>query len=122
MVISVVTLGVVAAVLAFADLPQIFDGPKAHADLFPGMTVEQATAPDSGLLVTSLRSGGSAERIGVAVGDEIEAIDRQPVRSLSAARSYLRKDTDPTVHLRLLHNDGVRDVTLARHKESKHGT
>jgi S1-C subfamily serine protease len=44
-----------------------------------------------GAVVTSLRSGGLAERGGLAVGDEIRGVDGHPVRAAAATRYALHQ-------------------------------
>jgi membrane-associated protease RseP (regulator of RpoE activity) len=93
----------------------------AQPDFFPGFTVAPPPLPAKGLIVTSLETGSPAEQSGIAVGDEVEAIDAHKVASLTAASDYLRHDPHATVRIRLLHNDGLRDVTLRRNGSVAHG-
>lgn len=53
------------------------------ADRSHGLDATVANAPRA-LLVDSLREGGDAERAGLRVGDRIEAVDHQRVKSRTA--------------------------------------
>lgn len=67
-----------------------------------------------GLVVTSLRSHGAAERRGVRVGDVVEAVDGRQVGSVAALNRILRTDMRPIVAVRLRNAMGRYDILLTR--------
>jgi S1-C subfamily serine protease len=89
--------------------------------LLPGLTVENAPPPRTGLIVTSLRTGSEAAQTGIAVGDDIERLDGRPIDEIDDAIAYLRQDRNPAVLLRIEHGSQVRDVRLVRSGEARHG-
>jgi S1-C subfamily serine protease len=66
-------------------------------------------------VVTSLRTDGQAERLGVRVGDHIAAIDGRPVRDVAALRAALQ-DTrgHKPVALHILRGSAVWNVAIDR--------
>lgn len=67
-----------------------------------------------GLVVTSLRSHGIAERNGVHVGDVVEAVDGRSVNSLAGLRKILKEQSGPIVSVQMRRGMGSYDVTLNR--------
>lgn len=116
------TAGLIAGV---AITPFSHSRTRLHASMqlnaFPGFTVVRAPSPQSGLIVTSLRSNGPAQQSGIAVGDIVEALDSRRVTSPAAAVQYLRNDPNDAVRIRVLHKDSVRDVTLPLDGDQAHG-
>ena len=90
-------------------------------NLFPGFTAETAMLPVHGLVVTSLRSGSPAAAQGVAVGDDIVAIDGRAVETLDQARRYLHSDARPALLLDLVHDHERRQVRLMRKADGDDG-
>lgn len=89
--------------------------PGRHAEpkpLFPGFTADGASRPTFGLVVTSLQSGSEAQLEGMAVGDEVLAIDNQPVKTLDQAEEIIGSRTSDGLALRILHNEKPRDLVL----------
>jgi S1-C subfamily serine protease len=99
--------------------------PRVSATLFtdhlPGLTVEKAPVPEVGLVVTSLQSAGPAEQAGLAVGDDVLAVDQRPVGSLGDLRAVLENHPARTIQLLVLHNDVPIDVSLTRNEDHLHG-
>ena len=89
---------------------------------FPGFTVDELPRPRHGLVVTSLQSASEAQMDGIAVGDEVLAIDNHPVRSLEEAEQVINQNRQAMLALRLLHNATPRDVTLHENGARRHGT
>lgn len=85
--------------------------PESYSAILPGFTAEDG--PD-GLVVTSVRDGGRAERAGIAPGDLIVALDGRAVRRLRDAAAYLKKDKNDHVRLGLIHAAQRRDVLVER--------
>jgi S1-C subfamily serine protease len=92
------------------------------ASIFPGFTVAQLPLPQHGLVVTSLRTDSEAEESGIAVGDEVTAIEDQQVNTVEAAEILLLKDPHDPILFHLLRNHNPVDVSLRRYKEGSHGT
>ncbi len=92
------------------------------SSIFPGFTVAQLPPPKHGLVVTSLRTDSEAEERGVAVGDQITAIEDQRVNTLQAAEMLLQKDPRDRISFHLLRNHHPVDVSLRRYKDASHGT
>jgi S1-C subfamily serine protease len=90
-------------------------------DRLPGLTLERSPLPEAGLVVTSLQSAGPAELAGLAVGDDVLAVDQKPVTSLSEVRDLLKHQTATTVHLLVLHKGRPIDVSLALSEDHMHG-
>jgi len=86
----------------------------AKHHILPGLTLI-ATGPH--LVVTSIETGGEAARSGVAVGDEIVAIDGRPFRSLDQAAAYLVRASGDEVNVELRDRGQVRQVTMSRKGE-----
>jgi S1-C subfamily serine protease len=95
--------------------------PHQMADQLPGLTMEKAPVPEAGLVVTSLQSAGPAERAGLAVGDDVLAVDQKPVTSLGDVRDILRRHNERAVQLLVLHKDRAIDVSLNRSEDRVHG-
>jgi C-terminal processing protease CtpA/Prc len=57
-------------------------------------------------------TGGPAAEAGIQVGDQVLAIDDQPVRDLLAVRAKLKDPATLNVKLRVHSKSGDRDVTL----------
>lgn len=84
-----------ATALAVAASPLTLAGhiahspkPLAHAIDAAGLTV--ADGRPGSAIITSLRSNGPAERGGIAVGDEVRAVDGHRTRGAAAVRHDLR--------------------------------
>jgi S1-C subfamily serine protease len=91
--------GVIAAliVLAIALSPLATRRPaRAHGAL-AGATVDDAGAPRTGLIVTSLRTDGEAARAGLRPGDDIVAIDHHRILSRRDAAHLLRRHRGQSV-------------------------
>lgn len=84
------------------------------ARLLPGLTLDDADPPGSGVVVTSMESGGQAARLGISVGDDVVQIDGTPVGSLDQASAYLLRKDGSRLILRLRRQDQMRVVTLDR--------
>ncbi len=104
---AAIALGIIATVLAFLVIGRGLDGASRRAnhvlatDLALGATLEPldpATAKALGdgnsprdMVVTSVASGGPADKAGVRVGDVIEAIDGAPPGLMTEVPSTLGK-------------------------------
>jgi carboxyl-terminal processing protease len=66
--------------------------------------------------VAQVAAGGPADKAGVQVGDELNAVDGRTLAGLDAAQAAaaLRGRTGTSVELSLRHGDGVRSVRLTR--------
>ena len=83
----------------------------SHRRVLPGLTLGTA---GPALIVTSVQSGGEAARRGVAVGDDLIAIDGKAVHSLDQAEAYLVDGSRGAVVLELSRSGQVRQVALDR--------
>lgn len=89
----------------------------ASAHMLPGLTLDNASPAGSGIVVTSMESGGQAARLGIAVGDDLIRIDNMPIASLDQASSFLNAHPQPRLVLGLRRQDAIRTVSLDRSKE-----
>ena len=96
---------------------------SSHRDLaqFPGFTVAQAVSGDERVIVTSVQNNSAASQTGIAVGDQIEVVNRHRVTSLTTAFDDLRYGSPTDIRVTLLHNHVQREVLLARHVETRNG-
>ena len=83
-------------------------------DLLPGVTLINAAPPESGVIVTSLRSDGDAAHGGMAVGDAVVSIDGTPIHSLDQASHYLIGTHRPMVTIGLVRGDHRLAIALDR--------
>lgn len=67
-----------------------------------------------GLVVTSLRSQGPAERLGVRVGDQVESVDGRRVDSMVALQRTLKTHGNAVVSVKLRRGIGRYEVKLDR--------
>jgi len=77
-------------------------------------TADPVPGPQPGLVVTSVRSRGYAEKAGLAVGDWIESADGREPPTLQALAEELSARGQQPIHLRVVHQGAVRTVELAR--------
>lgn len=77
----------------------------------PGLTAEES---GGALIVTSVRDQSSAERAGIAAGDQILAIDGQPLRHLTEASHLFSHAPEAKVRISVLHARERRDVMVDR--------
>ncbi|WP_146163451.1 PDZ domain-containing protein [Sphingomonas fennica] len=87
--------------------------PYAAAAPLPGLTLEPIAALHA-LAVTSLRSGGQAQRMGVRVGDLVESIDGRHVETLSALTRMAGAQFPGIVSLRMRRGMQFYDIRLVR--------
>lgn len=110
LVATFIPIAVAAAVVfEFRHNPGRLAEPKP---LFPGFTADRVSKPTFGLVVTSLQSGSEAQLEGIAVGDEVLAIDNQPVKTLDQAEEIIGARSGDVLVLRILQNDRPRDLVL----------
>ncbi|MBU6266934.1 MAG: PDZ domain-containing protein [Sphingomonadales bacterium] len=76
-------------------------------------TATPASPGRVGLTVTSIRSGGTADRAGLDVGDAIEAVDGTPVRSIGDVAQRLRSRPARPMQLRVRHAGADETIVLA---------
>ncbi|MBN8817500.1 MAG: PDZ domain-containing protein [Sphingomonas sp.] len=89
-------------------------GAAPHTQILPGLTLANSQPADDGLIVTSIRSDSPAAQQGIIVGDDIVALDGNPVHSLDQANRYLLVSRQQRVVLELIHENRMRQVTLDR--------
>lgn len=77
-------------------------------------TAEPGAGRLSGLVVTSVRSRGSAEKAGLAVGDLIRSADGAEPPSLRALAEELSGRGQGPIHLTVVHRGAIRTIDLAR--------
>ena len=118
---TVVILSGLALVVA-REARQTMRSPDEAILLFPGFTADELPRPGHGLVVTSLQSDSEAQMDGIAVGDEVLAIDNHSVRSLEEAEQRMNQNKQAVLALHLLHNNTPRDVTLHDNGIRRHGT
>lgn len=97
----------------------------APAQPIPGLTYEQEPSPIDtsaqglALIVTSVQNGGAADHAGISVGDMIDQINGQPVRSHSDVVRSVASGKRPTLSLRMKHGgDWVTRDLPAPHRSS----
>lgn len=95
LVLVIVLLAGAIAMLMSRDLARHRDGRQDPL----GATLVPASSAGP-LLVDSLRSGGEAERAGLHIGDRIEAVDNQAVRSRDDIERALAAHHPVTLHVR----------------------
>lgn len=78
----------------------------------PGVTLDNGG--DRMPVVTSVRSDGEAERVGIRAGDEIEAVDGRRVHDIAALRSAVVSDPDGKLALHIRRGDALWSVALDR--------
>ena len=81
----------------------------------PGVTLADDTG-DAGMpVVTSLRSDGEAQRLGLRVGDRIAAVDGHPVRTVAALGRAMRSQAGMApLRLHVRRGDTVWTVAIDR--------
>ena len=109
------------ALVVAREARQAMRNPDQAILLFPGFTADELPGPGHGLVVTSLQSASEAQMDGIAVGDELLAIDSRPVRSLEEAEQIMTQNRQAMLGLRLLHNATPRNVTLHENGVRRHG-
>ncbi len=107
---AVVAALLLVIVLAERGTFRLRDGAVASA--LPGVTLDNSD--DHLPVVTSVRSDGEAERVGIRAGDEIEAVDGHPVRDVAGLRSALLSDRDDKLALHIRRGDTLWTVALDR--------
>ena len=110
------------AIVVAREARQAMRSPDEAILLFPGFTADELPGPGHGLVVTSLQSASEAQMDGIAVGDEVLAINNHPVGSLEEAEQIMNQNRQAVLALRLLHNATPRDVTLHENGVRHHGT
>lgn len=91
-----------------------FEAAVAKARALPGITMTDTIPAGSGVIVTSMESGGQAAQLGIAVGDDVISLNGTPISSLDQASSYLLHHPQPKIALGLKHADQIRTVMLDR--------
>ncbi|MPS68348.1 PDZ domain-containing protein [Novosphingobium aerophilum] len=76
-------------------------------------TADPVPGPQPGLVVTSVRARGNAERAGLTVGDWIESADGQHTESLQALAEELSAQGPRPMHLKVVRQGAVRMIDLA---------
>lgn len=105
-------IAIVAMIAAGLVATSLLMPPRRRATDLPGITTADAGNGD-GLIVTSVKSGGAADRAGISVGDGIVGIDGERITSRAAAlRLDAQHDTAPIIDMQVTHNHAIRHVTL----------
>lgn len=76
-------------------------------------TADRPSGDQPGLVVTSVRSDGNAERAGLVVGDRIERADGHEPASLQSLGEELSRHGHRPMHLDVVHGGAVRRIDLA---------
>ena len=122
MLLATVVILIGLAIVLAREARQAMHTPDEVILLFPGFTADELPRPGHGLVVTSLQSASEAQMDGIAVGDEVLAIDNHRVGSLEEAEQIMTQNRQAMLALRLLHNATPRDVTLHENGVRRHGT
>lgn len=77
-----------------------------------GLTLGALPAAGGMVVVTSLKSHGQAEQMGVRVGDVVTSVNGRTVHNLTGLRKILRSQPMPVISVRFHHGIGAYDVTL----------
>ncbi|MBO9725669.1 MAG: PDZ domain-containing protein [Novosphingobium sp.] len=80
-------------------------------------TADPVPGPQPGLVVTSVRSRGHAEKAGLVVGDWIERADGREPPTLQALAEELSARGQRPIHLTVVHQGAVRTIDLVREPE-----
>ena len=96
------------------DWLQSLHGHSPPRDIALGFTVEPDGDGDgdSGLVVTSIESGGVAAQAGLKVGDHIAAINGRHVQTMRQARILFEQSASEAVPLLLVQGNHLRNITL----------
>lgn len=81
---------------------------------FLDFTADPVPGPSPGLVVTSVRARGHAEKAGLGVGDRIESADEREATTLQALAEELSMRGRGPIHLKVVHQGAVRTIDLAR--------
>jgi S1-C subfamily serine protease len=90
-----------------------FVGGGTMVAALPGVTLDIDDG-DQMPVVTSVRTNGEAERVGLRAGDEIEAVDGQRVHNIAALRTAVLSDADGKLDLHIKRGDALWTVALDR--------
>jgi C-terminal processing protease CtpA/Prc len=115
--LAIGTVAVVAALALILVLAEHGIFTRMPATIFAGAPLPGVTLSDSDdrmPVVTSVRSDGEAERVGIRAGDEIEAIGKQPVHDVAALRAVLLSDRENKLALHIRRGDALWTVALDR--------
>ncbi len=104
---------------AFFHLHERRGARVAMSHVLPGITLENPSPAEQGLIVTSIRSDGSLPDDEIMVGDRIVAIDGDPVQTLDQAVNHLVDDKQDNVVIRLVHQGQLRQIAIARPDEDR---
>jgi S1-C subfamily serine protease len=110
---------IVALIAVVVVLSPLAIRPQARAGgLIADATLDEAK---SGVVVTSLRTGGEAARAGLRTGDDIVAIDHHRVRSRRDAAHLLRRHRGRSVSVDIARGGHHSRVRLILAGETPHG-
>lgn len=106
-------IAVVAAIAAGLVATALLMPPRRTAADLPGITTADGKA-GAGLIVTSVRSGSSADQAGIRVGDTIVSLEGRRVTSRVAALhdEDVRIEKGAAIDMQVAHNHAIRHVTL----------
>ncbi|NIJ31909.1 PDZ domain-containing protein [Sphingomonas oligoaromativorans] len=111
-----IVVGAVALVLMLAENGsfQRFGRGGGAVTSIPGLTI--GDTHDQMPIVTSVRSDGAAERAGIRVGDEIEAIDGHAVHNVAALRAVMLRQGTRRLALHIRRGDAVWTIAIDRNE------
>jgi S1-C subfamily serine protease len=111
-----IVVGAVALVLMLAENGsfQRFSRGGGAVTSIPGLTISDTH--DQMPIVTSVRSNGAAERAGIRVGDEIEAVDGHAVHNVAALRAVMQQQSAQRLALHIRRGDAVWTIAIDRHE------
>jgi S1-C subfamily serine protease len=119
-VIAVVALLALVLVMAEKGIFQRFERGTLVASI-PSLTVGDG-GDDQLPVVTSVRSDGAAERAGVRVGDEIEAVNGRQVHNVAALRAIVSSDRrNGPLALHIRRGDAVWTIAIDRSEQTADG-
>jgi carboxyl-terminal processing protease len=103
------TIGYIRILRFESDTTQLVDEALASFDLKHASIGATLALEDGTVRVTSVQSGSSAQRLGLSVGDRVDAIAGVPATSLDPSQlaTLVRDDRGTTLELEIAHSDGT---------------
>jgi S1-C subfamily serine protease len=117
-IIAVLAAVALVVMMAEAGSFQRFGRGGALGVSIPSLTVGDG-GDDQMPVVTSVRSNGAAERAGIKVGDEIEAVNGRQVHNVAALRAVVSADRrNQPLALHIRRGDAVWTIAIDRSEQA----
>lgn len=92
--------------------PATLRSPHEREAILPGLTLE-AAANGKGVVVTSVQNNSIADDAGIEVGDRIDALDQQRIKSIADAQSFVGHKHPIVIDIKLARSDKPVEVIYA---------